>query len=37
MVFRGEGYVIVHSKEEDPEKRGLFRMVKTIVKKVTPF
>ncbi len=37
MVFRGDGYVVVHSKEEDPEKRGLFKMVKSVFKKVTPF
>jgi uncharacterized protein (AIM24 family) len=37
MVFRGDGYVVVHSKEEDLEKRGFFKMMKVLFKKVTPF
>jgi uncharacterized protein (AIM24 family) len=37
MLFRGDGYVIVHAKEELASKRGLYGTVKTLVKKVNPF
>jgi hypothetical protein len=35
MLFGGDGYVIVHSKEEDPE-RTFFKRLKTAVKKLMP-
>jgi uncharacterized protein (AIM24 family) len=37
MLFSGDGYVVIHAKEEDPKKRGLYGQVKSIVKKLTPF
>lgn len=37
MLFRGDGYVIVHAKEEIASKRGLYGTVKSMVKKVSPF
>ena len=37
MLFRGDGYVVIHAKEEDPKKRGLFGQVKSMVKKLSPF
>ena len=37
MLFRGDGYVVVHSKEEEYDKRGFFKMARAVFKKVTPF
>ena len=37
MLFQGDGYVIVHAKEELASKRGLYGTVKSLVKKVSPF
>jgi uncharacterized protein (AIM24 family) len=37
MLFRGDGYVVVHAKEEVASKRGLFGTIKSVLKKLTPF
>ena len=37
MLFRGDGYVVIHAKEDDPTKRGLYGQLKSMVKRFTPF
>jgi uncharacterized protein (AIM24 family) len=37
MLFRGDGYVVIHGKEDDPKKRGLYGQMKSMVKRFTPF
>jgi uncharacterized protein (AIM24 family) len=36
MLFHGDGYVVVHAKEEDPGKRSLVGKVKSGLKKLIP-
>jgi uncharacterized protein (AIM24 family) len=36
MLFRGDGYVVIQSKEEDPTKRALFGHARSILKRFVP-